>query len=85
MEANQEFLITTDLKGQVNNMPDSDLRKEALLPLFEAVINSIDAIEQNNSKDRGNIIIEIKRQQITLDGDESKSFIYGFSTLNLKG
>ncbi len=78
MEKKQEFLLTVDLKGKINNMPDSDLRKEALLPLFEAIINSIDAIEQEEANHRGKITIEIIRRQLNLEGNESKSFIYGF-------
>ena len=59
MEKEQDLLITVDLKGKINNMPDSDLRKEALLPLFEAIINSIDAIECDDTNSRGKITVEV--------------------------
>lgn len=78
MEKEQNLLITVDLKGKINNMPDSDIRKEALLPLFEAIINSIDAIEQEEANSRGKITVEVIRRQLNLDGNESKSYIYGF-------
>ena len=72
MTERKEVLITVDLKGKINNMSDSDLRKEALLPLFEAIINSIDAIEQEKVNGRGKITIEIIRKQVTLEENESK-------------
>jgi len=60
-------LIQTDLTGKINNLPH--FKSEALLPLFEAVVNSIQAIEDRQDGDRGSIIVGIERDpQQALDG-----------------
>jgi hypothetical protein len=60
-------LIQTDLTGKINNLPH--FKSEALLPLFEAVVNSIQAIEDRQDGDRGSIVVGIERNpQQVLDG-----------------
>jgi len=60
-------LIQTDLTGKINNLPH--FKSEALLPLFEAVVNSIQAIEDCQDGDRGSIVVGIERDpQQVLDG-----------------
>jgi hypothetical protein len=53
-------LIQTDLAGKVTNLPH--FKSEALLPVFEAVVNSIQAIEDRNALDtRGRVSVRIER------------------------
>ncbi len=76
--------MTIDLKGKINNMPD--FYNTAFLPVFEAVVNSIQSIEDSQNKERGEIIVRIKRkeseqqQEITEDGSikYSEKEILGF-------
>lgn len=51
--------ITTDLEGIIRelNLSESDV----LYPFYESVVNSIQAIDELGSQDRGKISIEIKR------------------------
>ena len=51
--------MKSDVIGRVSNTRLS--KKDALLPLFEAIINSIDAIQDRPDKDKGSIEIHIKR------------------------
>jgi hypothetical protein len=67
--------LKTDLIGKVNNL--KSFKSEALLPLFEAIANSIDAIEDRakvaDGKFKlsdGEIKIKIIRKQQTLSGIE---------------
>lgn len=53
--------IKTDLRGKINNL--NDFKSEALLPVFEAVINSIHAIEDRKYIERGEIRIKIIRER----------------------
>jgi len=78
--------MLADLKGRVNNMHLS--KSDALLPLFEAVVNSIQAIDErkrNGFKENGKITITIHRSpHVTGQQDietDSKSLppIIGFS------
>ena len=78
--------MLVDLKGRVNNMHLS--KSDALLPLFEAVVNSIQAIDErkrNGFKENGKITITIHRApHVTGQQDietDSKSLppIIGFS------
>ena len=52
--------LKTNLLGKVQNMPP--FYSEALLPVFEAVVNSIQAIQENKSKGKGVITIIVKRE-----------------------
>lgn len=53
--------FTLDIKGQLNNMRLSEAK--ALWPLFEAVVNAIQAIEDSNNKEIGKITIFAKREE----------------------
>ena len=72
--------METDLEGKIINSPD--FKTEALLPLFEAISNSIDAIEENRNLSKGKIIIKVTRiTQKTISGkdiDEDNDIITGF-------
>ena len=78
-------MMKVDLKGRINNIPLSP--SDGLLPLFEAVVNSIQAIEdrQNAGEDvNGEIIVTIHRsekygQQELESGIRSLPPIIGFS------
>ena len=67
--------LKTDLEGKINNLPH--FKGEALLPVFEAIVNSIHAIEDRKSLKRGEITVRIIREkgvQATLEdkSDEKK-------------
>ncbi|HPD11258.1 MAG TPA: hypothetical protein PLN56_09735 [Methanoregulaceae archaeon] len=51
--------IETDLEGKINNIPS--FKKEALLPLFEAIVNSVHAIEDREELGKGTIKVNIIR------------------------
>jgi hypothetical protein len=61
-------LLKTSLTGKVNNLPE--FKGEALLPIFEAVVNAIQAIEEYGDVKKGKIIVRIKR-----DGQNSLSVV----------
>jgi len=62
--------LRTDLEGRVNNL--KHFKNEALLPLFEAISNSIEAIEERGNTSNGQITIRVIRDtQITLYGNKS--------------
>lgn len=65
--------MTIDIKGKINNMPD--FYNTAFLPIFEAVINSIQSIEDSQNRENGEIIVRVKRketeQQREITEDES--------------
>lgn len=67
-----------DVKGRVNNitLPAS----KPLLPLYEAIVNSIQAIEDNQSKEQGIINISVLRDTDDLFSEQDKSIgaINGF-------
>jgi len=72
--------LKTDLMGKVNNL--KHFKNEALLPLFETIVNSIEAIEENDNVSEGQITVHVKRNdQQALPGmevgDEQK-YITGF-------
>jgi hypothetical protein len=52
--------VTTDLEGRLRNLPN--FSNNALFPVFEAVVNSIQAIHERGSLDRGHIVIRIIRE-----------------------
>ena len=65
-------LIKTDLKGKILNL--NDFKSEALLPVFEAVINSIHAIEDRKDLERGEIRVKIIRERgVQTEFSNSKS------------
>jgi hypothetical protein len=52
--------LKTSLEGKVKNMPN--FHSESLLPLFEAIVNSIQAIQENGGpKPADHIVVSIKR------------------------
>ncbi len=52
-----------DIKGQLNTMRLAD--SKALWPLFEAVVNSIQSIEDSPNRDSGKIVIHAYRNSFT--------------------
>lgn len=52
--------FTLDIKGQLNNMRLSE--SKALWPLFEAVVNAIQAIEDSSNRKNGKITIFAQRE-----------------------
>jgi len=56
-----DVYIKTHLAGKINNLTLS--QDDALLPLFEAVVNSIHAIEDRKDQQRGKIKIIINRER----------------------
>lgn len=64
--------LKTDLEGKINNL--SPFKNEALFPVFEAIINSIHAIEERNSPERGEITVRIIREKsVQASFDENSS------------
>jgi len=72
--------LKTDLTGKVNNL--KHFKNEALLPLFEAIVNSIEAIEERGNSSKGQITVSlIRNNQQALPGmdiDEAQKYIIGF-------
>jgi len=72
--------MMTDLKGKINNL--KHFKTEALLPLFEAIVNSIESIEERGNISDGKITVRvIRNNQQALPGmevDESHKYITGF-------
>lgn len=72
--------LKTDLTGKVNNL--KHFKNEALLPLFEAIVNSIEAIEERGNISDGQVKIRvIRNNQQALPGmevDEDQKYIIGF-------
>ena len=56
-----DAFLKTNLAGKINNLPH--FKNEALLPVFEAVANSIQAIEENGGVQNGEITVSIHRAQ----------------------
>jgi hypothetical protein len=52
--------FTLDIKGQLNSMRLAE--SKALWPLFEAIVNSIQAIEESLNRDCGKIDIYAQRE-----------------------
>ena len=72
-----EFRI--DIEGTLNNLSLSE--KKGLLPLYEAIINSIQAISDSINKDKGFVNIQVIRDndiQKQLDDSDSLGRISGF-------
>ncbi len=55
-----DMLIETDLEGKIDNF--KDFKSEAMTPLFEAIVNSIQAIEDCQPTNNGEIIVRIIRE-----------------------
>lgn len=72
-------LIQTELANKIQNLPH--FKSEALLPVFEAVVNSIQAIEDRPDTSPGTITVRIQRHaQQSLPGvREAEQPIVGFT------
>lgn len=68
--------LKTNLEGKVRNLPH--FKGEALLPVFEAVVNSIQAIEERGNLQDGEIEISVVRETQRMLGDLDESAIVGF-------
>ena len=73
-------MMKTDLEGKIRNL--RHFKSEALLPIFEAIVNSIQAIEEAGDLTHGVITVRIKRDvrqaKLGLEGDDSLANITGF-------
>lgn len=74
--------LKTSLIGKINNLPQ--FKREALLPVFEAVANSIQAIEEVKPINDGKIIVRIHRdKQMSIQGfDQENRKIVGFTIID---
>jgi len=70
--------LKMDLEGKVRNLPS--FKTEALLPVFEAIVNSIHAIEDRKfpSIEDGRISIEVNREDAGLFGENEIRPVVGF-------
>lgn len=68
--------LKTNLEGKVRNLPH--FKGEALLPVFEAVVNSIQAIEERGNLSGGEIEVRVVREAQAMLGDLDESGITGF-------
>ncbi len=64
--------IKAELEGKIDNC--KDFKSEALTPLFEAIVNSIQAIKERQYSDKGEITINIIREPHTQEtlSDQNK-------------
>lgn len=75
--------LVSEIQGVVDLI--QDFRSEALLPVFEAVVNSIQAIEDAKRNDRGHIKVVIKRNianEFCMDGCKSEPVIESFEIID---
>ncbi len=68
--------LKTNLEGKVRNLPH--FKGEALLPVFEAVVNSIQAIEELGNLAFGEIDVRVVREAQGILGGIDESRITGF-------
>ncbi|MBW8353993.1 MAG: ATP-binding protein [Pseudomonas sp.] len=72
------LLLQTNLKGRLRNT--SLPKSHGLLPVFEAIVNSIHSIEEKGNLETGRIVLEINRtQQSVLDMEGGLEPIVGFT------
>ncbi len=72
-----------DLRGQLNNIRFT--KQKAMWPLFEAIVNSIQAIEDSKNKDEGLIIINAIREslcQMDMFDEKKKGRISSFKIID---
>jgi hypothetical protein len=74
------FELATNVGGKIRNLPN--FYKEALMPVFEAVANSIQAIEELTSISNGNIQINIVHDPSLLDSTEHEKKIINFEIID---
>ena len=70
-----------DIRGQLNSMQLAE--SKALWPLFEAVVNSIQAIEDSQNKNAGAITIYAKRVNSGQQTMEQKAPLEKFESFQL--
>ena len=70
--------LKTNLEGKVRNLPH--FKGEALLPVFEAVVNSIQAIEERGNLSGGEIEVRVVREAQGMLADLDESGITEFIT-----
>ncbi|PZO40864.1 MAG: hypothetical protein DCF19_11185 [Pseudanabaena frigida] len=82
LDTQMTAFLKTSLTGKINNLPQ--FKGEALLPIFEAVVNSIQSIEERGNLDNGKITVVINRDgQNSLPGfDSEKQKIIGFEIID---
>lgn len=68
--------LKTNLEGKVRNLPH--FKGNALLPVFEAVVNSIQAIEERGDVSGGTITIRIQREAQQMLGEVDEGLITEF-------
>ena len=74
---NRTMQMQVDLEGRVRNLPL--VKTQGLRPVFEAIVNSIDAIDEGGAK--GTIEVRIGRdesQRILMAGDTAVQPVYSF-------
>lgn len=79
MEGNMSNEFRIDIEGTLNNLSLSE--RKGLLPLYEAIINSIQAISDSINKDKGFVNIQVVRDndiQKQLGDSDSLGRISGF-------
>ena len=71
-----------DIRGQLNNIRLAE--SKALWPLFEAVVNSIQAIEYSPNKNNGKICITAQREITYMESlDLSKDVLEKFESFTI--
>lgn len=74
-------MFSLDIKGQLNNMHLSE--SKVLWPLFEAIVNSIQAIEDSPNKDNGKITIYAKREETKQNKIHQKEVLEHFESFTI--
>lgn len=74
--------LTLDIRGQLNSMNLSD--SKSLWPLFEAVVNAIQSVEDSDNRHQGRIQILAKREEtpITMDGAQQLGRFESFTVID---
>ena len=70
--------FTLDITGQLNNMRLSE--SKSLWPLFEAIVNAIQAIEDSDNANKGQISIFAKREDLPQEAIFSKAQLGKFES-----
>ncbi len=70
-----------NLEGRVKNIPERVISNEPYMPVYEAIINSIHAIEESERKD-GEIRIRIIRDQTLVDRSNIETPIRSFEIID---
>lgn len=74
--------FTLDIRGQLNNIRLAE--SKALWPLFEAVVNSIQAIEDSPNRENGKIYISAIRESIYQEAlDSNRDILEKFESFTV--